>query len=180
MRMSLCALILTFAVDPSTAQHADNGPLKVVTEFDVNRYMGTWFEIARLPNPFQGDCAGTTTARYRLLDDGEIEVVNRCELLDGSFKEAKGRARRASADGPPSILEVRFAPAILSFLPFVWGDYWIIDLAPDYRYAVVGEPERKYLWVLGRDPVMDEATFAEIKARAEQQGFDLSTIIRAK
>lgn len=180
MRISLCALILSFAVDPATAQNADKGPLTVVTVFDVDRYMGTWFEIARLPNPFQGECAGTTTAQYRLLEDGEIEVVNRCELADGTFKQATGRARRASADGPPAVLKVRFAPAFLSFLPFVWGDYWIIDLAPDYRYAVVGEPGRKYLWILARNPMLDESTFGEIKVRAEQQGFDLSTIIRAK
>jgi apolipoprotein D and lipocalin family protein len=96
------------------------------------------------------------------------------------MKEAEGRARRASDDEPNSKLKVRFAPAFLSFLPFVWGDYWIIDLASDYSFAVVGEPNRKYLWVLARTPKLDDVTMQGILGRAKEKGYDLRNLIRTE
>ena len=110
----------------------------------------------------------------------DIKVVNRCRNEDGEFTIAEGVARRASEDGSDSKLEVRFAPAFLSFLPFVWGDYWVIDLGADYNYAVVGEPNREYLWVLSRSPVMDDTLLAAILERARKQGYDTSKLIRTK
>jgi apolipoprotein D and lipocalin family protein len=94
--------------------------------------------------------------------------------------EVEGRAKRASKDGPNTKLKVRFAPAFLSFLPFVWGDYWIIALAPDYSYAVVGGPSRKYLWILSRTPPMDETTFQDVLDQVKQKGYDLTGLIRTK
>jgi apolipoprotein D and lipocalin family protein len=114
-----------------SAQEKTSKTLDVVPSVDILRYIGTWYEIARLPNRFQEKCAGDVTATYSILDNGEIMVVNRCRHENGEITEAEGRARRASDDEPNTKLEVRFAPAFLSFLPFVWGDYWIIDLAPD-------------------------------------------------
>jgi len=115
-----------------------------------------------------------------VLDDGAIKVVNRCRKDNGEMDEAEGKVKTASEDTSHAKLKVRFAPAILSFLPFVWGDYWIIDLAADYSYAVVGEPTRKYLWVLSRTPVMDEMTFTRILDRIKAKGYDLSGLIRTK
>jgi len=175
----LFSFLVLFAVT-STSQEKSTQPLDVVPSIDLNRYVGMWYEIARLPFRFQSQCVGDVTATYTLLEDGTIKVVNRCRKQNGEIDEAEGRARRASSDGPNTKLKVRFAPAFLSFLPFVWGDYWIIDLAPDYSYAVVGEPDRKYLWVLSRTPAMDETTIQGILDRVKQNGYDLAGVIRTK
>ena len=172
----LC-LLLTM---PIQAQDKSQQPLDVVPSIDLARYIGTWYEIARLPNSFQKKCVSDVTANYTLRDDSQIKVVNRCRCEDGTFTEAEGRARKASKDGPNTKLEVRFAPAFLSFLPFVWGKYWIIDIADDYSYAVVGEPNREYLWILGRSPKMDEQQLNEIIERIKTKEFDVLKLIRTK
>jgi apolipoprotein D and lipocalin family protein len=162
------------------AQGQSRPPLEVVPEVDLQHYAGTWYEVARLPNWFEKKCACDVTATYTLLESGDIQVLNRCRKENGEVSEAEGRAKRASDDGPNTKLKVRFAPRILSFLPFVWGDYWIIALAPDYSYAVVGEPNRKYLWVLSRTPTLDETTFQDILEHVKLKGYDLTNLIRTK
>jgi apolipoprotein D and lipocalin family protein len=142
--------------------------------------MGSWYEIARLPNRFQKKCAGEVLATYTLRDDGRIGVLNQCQKDDGEVQQAEGIARLADKNGPKTKLEVRFAPSFLSFVPFVWGKYWIIDLAPDYSYAVVGEPGRKYLWVLSRTPQMDNATYQQILAGLENQGYDTERLAKTR
>ncbi len=176
--ISLAALLLPAAVASGQEEDPPRAPLRVVPEIDLARYAGTWYEIARYPNRFQKQCAGNVTATYTLLDDGQIKVVNRCRNEEGAVEEASGRARRKSDAEPPTKLQVRFAPAILSFLPFVWGDYWIIDLASDYSYVAVGEPSRKYLWILSRAPRMDEAVYAGILVRLKAQQYDVSRLVR--
>ncbi len=175
------ALMLTLQITSTSnvlAQEPSSEPLRVVSSVDLARYCGTWYEIARLPNRFQSDCVCDVSASYTLLPDGEINVINRCTKSDGTITEAEGRAKRAGEGEPNSKLKVRFAPAFLSFLPFVWGDYWIIDLASDYSYAVVGEPARKYLWILARSKQIDDGLFAEIVERVRRQGYDVSTLIK--
>ena len=152
-------------------------PLQVVPSVDLVRYCGTWYEIARIPNRFQKDCAGDVTATYALLDDGSVRVVNRCRKESGEIVEAEGRARKKSESGPASKLEVRFAPAFLSIFPFVWGNYWIIDLAPDYSYAVIGEPSREYLWILSRTPTLGSDVYAGILERIKGQGYDPASLV---
>ncbi len=154
--------------------------LKTVPEVDLNRYVGTWYEIARLPNWFQKKCSGDVMATYSLLEDGRISVLNSCRGADGQLIQAEGTAKKATANGPNSKLKVRFAPKILAFLPFVWGDYWIIDLAPDYGYVAVGEPSRKYLWILSRTAKMEDTLFQSVLDEVKQQGYDLSSLIRTK
>ena len=179
MKTTVIPILLATAISPTAVgQDKPNRPLEVVPTVDLSRYAGTWYEIARLPNTFQTQCIGEVTATYFLLDDGTIKVVNRCRKEDGTFSEAEGRAKRADEDGPPTKLKVRFAPAYLSFLWFVWGDYWIIDLAPDYTYAVIGEPNRKYFWILSRTPGMDERVYQEILGRAANQGYNLQALVR--
>ena len=172
--LSICCLLAMNVV----AQDLDQKQLVTVPFVDLNRYAGTWYEIARLPNRFQNKCSGDVTATYTLLDGGDIKVVNRCRQEDGEFTAAEGLARLAAEDRSNTKLKVRFAPALLSFLPFVWGDYWIIDLGADYDYAVVGEPGREYLWVLSRSPVMDDSTLDAILERARKQGYDTTQIVR--
>jgi apolipoprotein D and lipocalin family protein len=173
-------LIAVLLGSGARAQDSSDRPVNVVPHVDLNRYMGTWFEIARLPNRFQGKCASDVSATYSLMEDGDVLVVNRCRNENGEFFEAKGVARRSSADGPNSKLEVRFAPSWLSFLPFVWGDYWIMVLAPDYSYVAIGGPDRKYLWIMARTPSMDDATFQGVLDQVKQNGYDLTGLIRTK
>ena len=155
---------------------ANQRPLTVVPGVDFQKYAGLWYEIARLPNSFQKKCVGEVTANYTLRQDGKIEVLNRCRVAGGKFIQAEGLARLAGKDSPNSMLKVRFAPAFLSLLPQVWGDYQIIALAPDYTYAVVGSPSREYLWILSRSPQMDSARYARLVEHARREGFDVDQL----
>ena len=142
-----------------------NSPLTVVDSVDLQRYLGKWYEIASYPAWFQKGCAGST-AEYSLLPDGKIQVVNRCrkDSLDGPLKESKGKAEVADT-ATNAKLKVWF------FWPFK-GNYWIIDLSPDYQWAVVGEPSRKYLWILSRTPTLDKGVYQGILGRLPQKGYD--------
>jgi apolipoprotein D and lipocalin family protein len=162
------------------AQDESSKILEVVPSVDLTRYVGTWYEIARIPNTFQRKCIGEVSATYTLEDDGQIKVVNRCRKENGEFTEAEGRAKRGSENEPNTKLKVRFAPRILSFLPFVWGNYWIIDLAPDYSYVVIGEPKREYLWILSRTTVLDKEIMHVILERIKEKGYDVSRIAMTK
>jgi len=153
-------------------------PLPTQDWVDLARYGGRWYEIARLPNRFQDQCAGDVAATYTLRPDGRVSVVNECRRGDGRTARAEGVARRADDKGPASRLKVRFAPAVLSFLPFVWGDYWILELDRDYRHAVVGSPSREYLWILSPSPEMDAATYESLAAAAGRLGFDAARLVR--
>lgn len=152
-----------------------NASVTSVPELDISRYAGHWYEIARLPMPFQKKCARDVTASYTLRDDGLVGVRNACVSARGEPIVAEGVARRV--DGHPGRLQVSFAPRWLSRLPFVWADYWVIDLDPGYTWAVVGEPGRDYLWVLSREPSMDQSLLQSIKARAVAMGYDLERLI---
>jgi apolipoprotein D and lipocalin family protein len=151
--------------------HAPAGPpLRTVEKVDLTRYAGKWYEIATIPMSFQKGCTGVT-ATYTLRPDGDVDVVNTCrkETLDGPERQATAKAW--SVDPSNAKLVVRF------FWPFT-GDYWIIDLDPDYRWAVVGHPSREYLWVLSRTPQLDEATYDGILARLRAQGYDVTKLVK--
>ncbi len=154
-------------------------PVRTVDTVDLDRYVGEWFEIARHPNRFQRDCAGDVRATYTRWPDGRIGVVNRCRATDGRLIEAQGVARVVDVRTPAK-LKVRFAPAVLSFLPFVWGDYWIIGLAEDYSWAVVGSPDRAYLWILARTPTLDTARHDAARAAARANGFDTDRLVTTR
>jgi apolipoprotein D and lipocalin family protein len=162
------------------ARAENKSPLRVVPSVDLNRYAGQWYEIARLPNRFQTKCAGEVIATYEPRTDGTISVINRCRLENGDPTQAKGVARLAEKGQPNSILKVRFAPAFLSFIPQVWGDYQIIALSPDYTYAVVGDPGRQYLWFLARSPRMDDSIYKRLVEEAKAQGFDVSLLQKTR
>ena len=155
-------------------------PLRVVPEVDLACYAGKWYEIARFPNRFQKRCAGEVTAQYRWQPTGKISVLNRCRLENGGQIQAEGVARVTGEGQPNSILKVRFAPAFLSFIPQVWGDYQIIALSPDYTHALVGDPTREYLWILSRSPRMDDATYNRLVEEARAQGFDVSRLQKTR
>ena len=122
---------------------------------------------------FQRDCASDTTASCTLRPDGQITVVKACRTSQGRFKSAAGTARLAGGKEPNTRLKVTFLS------PFS-GNYWIIDLDEDYRWAVEGEPDRKYLWVLSLEPRLDEALYRRILDRAKQQGYDVGRVVKTR
>ena len=158
---------------------AQPSAVKTVESVNLDRYVGKWHEIAKFPNRFQKNCAGNVSAEYHKLEDGRISVINRCMKLDGIDEQVAGVAKVVEASGNAK-LKVRFAPAWLSWLPMVWGDYWVIALAPDYSYVVVGEPKREYLWVLSRTPTMPDEKYREAVKQAEKQGFDVKKLVQTK
>lgn len=166
-------------VAPGGGRPSPDGGPETIAALDVPRYMGTWFEIAKFPNRFQKKCAGGTRAEYSLLDDGMVRVVNRCRLESGETIDAEGAARQSGPATSPK-LEVRFAPRWLSFLPFVWGDYWVVDLDEQYRLAAVSEPKREYLWILSRTPTVPAEDYQRLLARLEQKGFDLGRLVATR
>lgn len=157
-----------------------------VPMLDLNRYQGHWYQVAYVPNRYQRDCQGNATADYTLLDHGRVQVVNSCRTADGGTLTAEGLARPqrewvmgipAGEALGPARLEVRFAPGWLSWAPWVWSSYWVIQLADDYRYAVVGEPQREYLWVLSRTPTLPPEDMATIRRRLREQGYDTDKLV---
>lgn len=146
-------------------------PLQVVPRVDLNRYLGTWYEIARFPHRFQEGCVASK-ANYTLLDDGKIGVLNQCYKagLNGEISSAKGKAWVVDKETNAK-LKVSF------FWPFA-GDYWIIDLGENYEYAVVGHPSRTYLWILSRTPEMDEALYDRLLEKLQKQGYDTNRLIK--
>ncbi len=159
---------------PMAGAH-EPAPLQTIPSLDLPRYMGRWHEIARFPNSFQKDCVGDSSADYQLNPDATVQVLNRCRLANGEFKEALGQARRVGEPGSPR-LQVRFAPAWLSFIPAVWGDYWVVDLDPAYQLVAVTEPRREYLWVLARSPQVREADYRALLERLRAQGLDVARL----
>ncbi|MFN7943037.1 MAG: lipocalin family protein [Thermoanaerobaculia bacterium] len=170
---SLSGLALIVGCAPSTTERLRLPPLTTVAHVELSRYLGTWYEIASFPQSFQRGCTATT-ATYTQRGDGGIAVLNRCRMgsLDGEEKSALGRAR-VIEPSTNAKLEVSF------FRPF-WGAYWIIDLAEDYSYAVVGHPGRDYLWILARAPQMGEATYRGIVARLQAQCYETSRLVRTQ
>ena len=173
----VAALLAPLAAPAQTAGQspASDAPLQTIARLDVARYMGTWYEIAKVPNRFQRHCAADTQALYRQREDGQLDVINSCRQANGERTEAIGRARQLGAADSPR-LEVRFAPAWLSWLPMVWGDYWVIDLDPTYQLVAVSEPKREYLWILSRTPRVDAAAYQALLGRLQLQGFDPSKL----
>lgn len=152
-------------------------PLQPIESLVVPRYMGTWYEIAKFPNEFQKKCVADTSANYSLGQDGRVQVVNRCRTADGKSDVADGVARQLGGATSPK-LKVRFAPAILSFIPMVWGDYWVIDLDEKYQLSAVSEPKREYLWILSRTPQVEPAAYDALLTRLTAQGLDVSKLVR--
>ncbi len=160
---TLCLSILLFG----TPALAETSPVQTVPAVDLARYVGKWYEVAAFPMFFQRNCAGDTTAEYAFRPDGDISVVNRCRTEDG-FDEATARAWAVEGSGNAR-LKVSF------FWPFR-ADYWVIGLDSGYRWAVVGNPERKYLWILSRTPKLPQDQLESALASARAQGFDLAQL----
>ncbi len=166
MDIRISSLLLAFSLAASAAL-AEAPPVQTVASVDLARYAGKWYEIAAFPMFFQRQCVGDTTAEYALRPDGDISVRNRCRTEDG-FDEATARAWAVEGSGNAR-LKVQF------FWPFR-ADYWVIGLDPEYRWAVVGNPGRKYLWILSRTPQLPAALQESALASAREQGYDLAPL----
>ena len=152
---------------------AKDPDLPLVSGLDLQRYQGKWYEIARLPSRFERKCASDVMANYTLRPDGKIAVENTCRESNGKIATTRGTARLAEKDGPTSKLKVTF------FWPFA-GDYWVLDLDPAYSRALVGTPNREYLWVLSRTPEMAAPQYEHVLARARELGFPIMKMERTQ
>jgi len=166
---------------PAAAMRAagPSDPVTTVPAVDLTRYLGTWYEIARYDNWFQKSCAGDVAATYATRADGRLDVTNVCRTSNGATKTAKGLAEVVDQK-TRARLKVRFAPAFLSFLPMVWGDYWVLGLADDYSWSVVGTPDRKYLWILARTPALTETQQNAVLTVVGAQGFEKQRLLYTK
>ena len=153
--------------------------VKSIPEFDVARYMGTWYEIAKLPNWFQRKCVQGTQARYKVLGPTQIEVNNKCTTSSGEEIQAIGLAR-PNGSGRPAQLEVRFAPEWTAWLPMVWGAYWVLDLDAEYQLAAVGDPSKSYLWILSRTPQVSAERYDAVLQRLSVMGFDITKLEKTR
>ncbi len=171
MRILIAGLALAGVLGLGHPGGPQDRPLATVPSVDLQRYMGRWYDIASFPQRFQKGCH-CTTADYEMTDKGYVRVINTCrrDAADGKVTTANGKAFVVKGSGNAK-LRVQF------FWPFR-GDYWIIDLAEDYSYAVVGEKKREYLWILARTPQIDEGLYQAIVGRCAEKGFDVSKLVR--
>jgi apolipoprotein D and lipocalin family protein len=175
----LACLLASFAAGASPQPV----PLQPLQSLDVASYMGTWYQVLWFPNRFQKQCVADTSATYRKLADETIEVRNRCRTAEGELDSVVGVARPPDSVSRveagrllPARLEVSFLPAWLRWTGVGWGAYWVIDLAPDGRYAIVSEEKREYLWVLSRKPALTPEDDKLIRVKLQTLGFDVSKI----
>ena len=176
LRHSMFALIAAFGLSACTSQpdyRAWEAAPQTVPQVDLARYEGLWHEIARYPNRFEKDCTGVT-AEYAQRADGRIDVINTCRQgsVDGPVEVARGVARVMDQSGNAR-LKVKFAP---SWVPFAWGDYWILHLEPDYSAVLVGDPGGRYLWILAREKTLSADMLTRIKARAGELGYETAPL----
>ena len=173
--MRILLLMLAASVLPgcasTTTERLGLPPPRTVEHVDLTLYLGTWYEIASIPQRFQSDCTASQ-AEYALREDGLLSVINSCRkgTLNGRLDVAKGRARVVDKESNAK-LEVSF------FGPF-WGDYWILELGEHYDYSVVGHPSRDYLWILCRQRAMAPQLYHEILGRLEAQGYETERLVK--
>lgn len=162
----------TLAIKPSAIIHKSASVPTTVDSVDLKKYAGTWYEIGRLPMYFQRNCASDVTATYvEKTDSSGIKVINQCKAQDGSGITAEGLAKPADSTG--SKLKVTFLPSWIRWLPVGRADYWILAHDADYKTALVGTPDKDYLWLLARSPNVSQETYAKYRQIAQKQGYDL-------
>jgi apolipoprotein D and lipocalin family protein len=174
-----------FVLAQTEPRPGNTSALQALPSLNVASYMGTWYQVLWFPNRFQKQCVADTTATYRDLGNGTIEVINRCRVSDGQADSVTGVARPPSGVSRieagalvPARLEVSFLPAWLRWTGVGWGAYWAIDLAPDGRYVIISEASREYLWVLSRKPALTSDDDAAIRTQLRALGFDPSKLQR--
>lgn len=170
---------LLLGLGAATMAYAKDEPLKTVDKVELDRYLGVWYEVARKPLYFQKKCDRNVTATYTLNENGNINVDNRCYSHDGKLNQSVGEA---FIQNQPynSKLKVSFLPSAIRWMPFGRGDYWILKIDADYQTVLVGEPGRKYMWVLSRTSQPNEKVVKEYLDYAKSVGYDLGDVINTK
>lgn len=171
MSRSLLTIVLLLITASVAAADLPNQP---VSALELSRYEGKWHEIAHIPVFYQRKCTGAATSTYTPNQDGSLRVLTTCTTSKG-LKSVNGVAKYTSDN--PGAFKVRFAPAWLRWLPQAWIDYWVIDIDPDYRWAVIGEPGRKHLWIMSRDTRMSRHLYEQLVARARDRGYPVKKLI---
>ncbi|MCF7886775.1 MAG: lipocalin family protein [Candidatus Marinimicrobia bacterium] len=171
MKRTIVSALVFLTLFPviGTGEQKNSQALEVVDNVKLNKYIGLWYEIARIPNRFQKSCARKVTAKYELREDGRLNVINKCVKENGKTSRVKGIAKIVDPQTNAK-LKVSFVQ-IFGFSLF-WGDYWIIALDENYEYAVVGHPKRKYGWILSRSPELSDSTLRNIFKIIEKKGYD--------
>ncbi|MFK3773747.1 lipocalin family protein [Pseudomonas sp. NPDC089406] len=176
MRTTLLLSCLTLALAGCSSSHDQQLPPPNTQQVDLQRYQGTWYELARLPMFFQRNCV-QSEARYGLREDGRIDVNNRCKEQDGQWNEAHGIAE-PQVPGRTDKLWVRFDNWFSRLAPgLTKGEYWVLYVSPDYRVALVGHPNRDYLWLLSRTPTVSQQTRDQLLQLARKQGYPTDQLI---
>lgn len=168
-------IVSTFSISSCASQpiyRTSTTPLDTVSHVDLNKYLGTWYEIYRLPNKFENIDCKNITANYSLREDGNIKVINSCTKTNNKLDQSTGIAKVVDS--------VTNAKLKVSFFRPFYGDYWIIDLAPDYSWVMVGEPEGKYFWILSRTPTLSANTKSILLAKAKELGYPTQDFIKPK
>lgn len=153
-------------------------PVRSVERLDLARYLGRWYEIARLPMPHEKRCARNVQATYAAVEGQDVlSVLSECVRPDGELEKVRGVARLVEGSGNAHF-KVSFDSRLLRWLPATWADYWVLMVAPDYRFALVGSPDRRGLWILSRMPTLSRVDQERMIAYAKSQGYDTSRLVR--
>ena len=172
--MNKISLLFIFMIDCIKFSNANT--IKPITNFDVNKYLGKWYEIARLPNRFEKKCIVPIMANYSINTEkqNEIIVVNQCNTIQNRMKSATGVAYFDSLTNVGK-LKVTFLPKLLRWIPFSYGDYNV--LFTDYNVSMVSSSNHKYLWILSRSTELKKDNLNKILMMAKDQGFDIDKLI---
>lgn len=171
-------LVLFFFLSCFRSVYGQSLPeIETVENLNIGKYLGVWHQIALIPNYFQKDCADDTQAEYEVLSDDSITILNSCLSLDGERLLAAGIGRATGEPRNFARLKVSFAPKWLAWIPFVWGDYWILSIDDEYNSVLIGSPDRRYLWILSRQKFIQKEIFADYLEKAKKNEFDTSLLI---
>ncbi len=171
--------VVLIGLGMATMAYAKNKPLHTVEEVELDKYLGVWYEVARKPMYFQNKCDRDVSATYTLNENGNIGVDNRCYTKDGQLNQSIGEAFIQNAPFNTK-LKVSFLPESVRWLPVGRGDYWVLKIDDAYQTVLVGEPRRRYLWVLSRSAQPDQAIVKEYLDYAQSIGYDIGDVIHTK
>ena len=173
---SVLAATTLAIISLSFTTQAETVPPQAVDQVDIQKYAGKWYEIAHLPMYFQRKCVSDISAQYTVNADQTMGVLNSCRIENGEMISSEGVAYPQNQGN--SKLKVSFLPPGLRWIPFTKGHYWVLRVDPEYKVALVGGPSTKYLWILSREPQLDEATYQSYLDTANYYGYDITKLIK--
>mgnify|MGYP003585213284 FL=1 len=173
---SAFAAIALSIISLNTTTQAETAAPQAVDRVDIQKYAGKWYEIAHLPMYFQRKCVSDISAQYTVNADQTMGVLNSCRIENGEMISSEGVAYPQNQGN--SKLKVSFLPPGLRWIPFTKGHYWVLRVDPEYKVALVGGPSTKYLWILSREPQLDEATYESYLDTAKYYGYDVTKLIK--